>query len=115
MESLSRSRCPSLVEDCGARPNRVGPTQHLLVAIVRRAVWDFVLYRDNPHPCKRSCAEDAAGWLFWDGQEECDVQGRYTFLHICALLGLDAAQIRNKALTLKRSDLQRLNTRMKVE
>jgi hypothetical protein len=83
-----------------------------LTAIIRRAVLDFALYRDcdpEQEPLRHELAADAAGWLFFDGTESIDEEGRYTFLHICTLLGFDALLIREQALTLTRKDLQRFN------
>jgi hypothetical protein len=75
-------------------------------------VLDFALYRDAKPAddmLRHNLAADAAGWLFFDGTESMDEEGRYTFLHICQLLGLDAKQIRDQALALTREDLQRFN------
>ena len=103
------------------------PSHRLLVAIVRRAIWDFVLYRDeDPDRYKvkaerKKCearlaiAEDAAGWLFWDGEEQVDGEGRYTFRYICEILDLSHAQVREHALKLTREDIQRLNNHIKEE
>ncbi|MGA1354637.1 MAG: hypothetical protein ACO32I_07700 [Candidatus Limnocylindrus sp.] len=120
MES-SRSPLP----DCSVDPlwargpgGGVPPTHRLLVAIIRRAVWDFVLYKDakrTKDPVLHEIGVDAAGWLFWDGQEECDSEGRYTFLHICSILGLDPRRIREIAARLTRDDIQRLNNGIKEE
>ncbi len=54
-------------------------------------------------------AVDAAGWLFWDGTESTDEEGRYTFLYVCNLLGMNAKEIRDQALALTREDLHRFN------
>ena len=102
----------------GARGRRTPPEHRLLVAIVRRAVWDFVLYRhysptDNPESYE--IAVDAAGWLFWDGEEEVDDEGRYTFHYICDLLGMDPRRVREHVLNLSREDIQRLNNHIKEE
>lgn len=88
------------------------PARRLLAAIIRRAVLDFALYRDvSPltEPLRYELASDAAGWLFFDGTESVDSEGRYTFLHLCALLGLNARSIRDQALALTRKDLARFN------
>lgn len=101
--------------DRGPQPT---PSQRLLVAIVRRAVWDFVLYKEcNPKtdPDKYGLADDAAGWLFWDGEEATDPEGRYSFKHICMMLDLDPKQIRDASLRLTRDDIQRLNNNIKEE
>jgi hypothetical protein len=82
----------------------------LLSAIVRRAVMDIALYRHKPEdPLRYELAVDAAGWLFFDGLESVDDQGRYTFMHICRVLEIDARRIRDQALTLTREDLRRFN------
>lgn len=86
--------------------------RRLLAAIIRRAVLDFVLYRDaDPvtEALRYELAADAAGWLFFDGIEAINEQGKYTFLHVCALLGLDANMVREQALALTREDLARFN------
>lgn len=102
--------------------------QHrLLVAIMRRAIWDFVLYKDetpksHKHPEDKkksqerlSLAEDAAGWLFWDGEETCDEQGRYTFKYICEILDLEPSRVRKRALAMTRDEIQRLNSHIKED
>lgn len=92
------------------------PAHRLLVAIVRRAVWDFVLYEGaNPKtkPDEYELYIEAVDWLFWDGEEECDDGGRLTFRHICAMLELDPQQVRHTALSMSRNDIQRLNNNIK--
>jgi hypothetical protein len=92
------------------------PEHRLLVAIVRRAVWDFVLYRNaDPEEQKDryGLALDAAGWIFWDGEEEIDDEGRYSFLFICNYLGLDAKRVRKVVLQLRRQDIRKLNNYIK--
>lgn len=56
---------------------------------------------------------DAVDWLFWDGEEECDAEGRLTFRHICSMLDLDPRQVRHIALGMSRKDIQRLNNNIK--
>jgi hypothetical protein len=88
------------------------------MAIIRRAVWDFALYRECDPVAeaeKHGLAEDAAGWLFWDGEEATDAEGRYTFQYICMLLDLDPKQIRTAAMRLNRNDIQKLNSNIKEE
>jgi hypothetical protein len=106
---------------------------------MRRAIWDFVLYRDedpssiNPsrgrtkkarkaleEEKKRSeerlgVATDAAGWLFWDGVETADATGRYTFLHICELLDLRPKEMRSRILEMTRDHIQALNNHIKED
>ena len=93
------------------------PEKRLMIAVVRRAVWDFVLYRgcDEKRDTDRyGLAVDAAGWLFWDGEDSEDgTDSRYTFLNICLCLELDPQRIREGILRLTRSDIQRLNSNIK--
>jgi hypothetical protein len=86
--------------------------RRLLVAILRRAVLDFVQYQD----CERSNANryqlhvEAAGWLFSDAIEGADGEyNKYTFLQICSLLGMNPMEIREQALTLTKEDLHRFS------
>jgi hypothetical protein len=60
-------------------------------------------------PEQFALANDAVGWLFWDGTESEDEEGRYTFLYICTLLDLDAKAIRERALKLTRDEVQRIS------
>jgi hypothetical protein len=122
-----------------AKKRGTTPSQRLLVAIMRRAIWDFVLYRDeDPSQYKpekgrtvaarkeieeerKKCqerlqiAEEAAGWLFWDGAEPEDGEGRYTFRHICELLDLDPNAVRQRALSMTREEIQTLNNHIKED
>lgn len=87
-------------------------SRRLLIAIIRRAVLDFVVYRfADPvsQPEQYALAVDAVGWLFWDGIESEDAEGRYTFGYICLLLELDARKIRERALTLTRDEVQKIS------
>lgn len=86
--------------------------RRLLIAIVRRAVLDFVLYRDVTRAqnlLHYKLHSDAARWLFFDGTEVTGEDRRYTFLHICLLTGLDPRRVRDQALVLTRDDLKRFN------
>ena len=86
--------------------------RRLLAAIVRRAVLDFALYKDcdkEEAPTRYALAVDAAGWLWFDGEEPYDDQGRYTYRYICTLLGVNPTAIREAALELTREDLHRFN------
>lgn len=142
MEQSFRSRSPSVSVDpdyADAKRRGTTPSQRLLVAIMRRAIWDFVLYKDEDPASfrperartvaarkeveeekKRSqerlqIAEEAAGWLFWDGAEEADGQGRYTFRHICEMLDLDPDAVRRRALSMTRDEIQTLNNHIKED
>jgi hypothetical protein len=75
-------------------------------------VLDFALYKDvskQKDAVRHALAVDAAGWLWFDGEERIDAQGRYSFRFICSLLSVDPAAIRERALTLSRQDLHRFN------
>jgi len=77
--------------------------QRLLTAILVRAIRDFVNYRDSKKgtPSIR-IAEDAAGWIFWDGKED------MTFRHICTSLNMNYKDVRRRILTLTKDDLVRM-------
>lgn len=85
---------------------------------MRRAIWDFVLYKEETRKTnaeKSLLAEEAAEWLFWDGEEETDTQGRYTFKYICEVLNLNPAHVRSKIAALERDDIQKMNNHIKEE
>jgi hypothetical protein len=142
MERSFRSRSPDVSLDAdytAGRKQGTTPSHRLLVAIMRRAIWDFALYREedpkrfDPSKAKTvkqrrkleaqrkkaerdlATAEDAAGWLFWDGEEEVDEQGRYTFRYICTMLDLNPAEVRARALSMTREEVQKLNNHIKEE
>lgn len=64
-------------------------------------------------PLLHEVGVDAARWLFWDGKEEIDEEGRYSFLHICDTLDLSPRKIRDISAKLTRQDIQRLNNNIK--
>lgn len=80
------------------------PDHRLMIAVLIRAVRDFVNYKDTKRGSEQyKLAVDAAGWLFWDGREP------MTFLKICDTVGLDSENIRKITLTLSRDDLRRMS------
>ena len=79
------------------------PSQRLLLAVLRRAIWDFALYRALPQEHKNyKLAVDASGWLLGE-------DGRFTFKYACEALDVDFNKVRECALKLNRSDIQRLS------
>jgi hypothetical protein len=83
-------------------PRGYTPEQRLLSHILRRTVMDFVYYRNAEDTERKFLAEDAAGWLFWDGQEP------MTFRAICSELGLNYKKVREAILKLTVDDVDRL-------
>lgn len=78
-----------------------------MAAVLRRAVWDFALYKDvskRKDPEKYELALEAAGWIFSDE----DVKGALTFLYVCEVLGLDPDHIRQSTLELDRERVYQL-------
>lgn len=94
-------------------PSTLTPERRLYLAVVRRALWDFVLYRKSKNYEKRSLAREAENWLFWEGTEDTDAEGRVTFLYVCEILGIDPVRVQRSARRLKRTDIQRLASDLK--
>jgi len=76
-------------------------TRALLLEIVRRAAYDWVMYRGNRRIKLRAFAKDAYVWLFVEkpGHPDWIERGRagwsaFSFLSICALLDLDPEEVR---------------------
>lgn len=87
------------------------PARRLLLAIIRRAVLDYALYRDcDPRHQKRQrdIAIDARDWMFDDDEQPFSLERGYTFLRVCALLGLDPEVVRARATILTREEIYRL-------
>jgi hypothetical protein len=87
-------------------------SRRLLVAIIRRSVLDFAVYRDTTEaePKKFKLWSEAAAWLFDDLATLRSPVGGYTFMGICAYLDLDPAAIRRKTLELTPADIKRFNS-----
>lgn len=83
--------------------------RRLVFAVLRRAIWDFALYKDLPEShANHQLAVDAAEWLFWDGEDMVPAgDSRFTFLLACEVLGLDPEVVRYHARSLSRADIQR--------
>jgi hypothetical protein len=82
-----------------------------MAAILRRAVWDFALYRDvkkKADPERYQLAVDAAGWIFSNEVGAKEEGARFTFLYVCEVLGLDPARIRRSAVELDRDRVRQL-------
>ncbi len=86
------------------------PSQRLLSAILLRAVRDFVTYRHAPRDSEQYLiAVDAAGWVFWDGEEE------LTFRYICDQIDVDPEKMRKIMLALTPDDLLRMTPPERTE
>jgi hypothetical protein len=82
--------------------------------VLRRSLWDFAQYKD-PEDSNHQLHIDAAAWLFWNGKEDADDEGRLTFMHVCAVLGLDPGIIRKAAARLTRERIKRISQRIESE
>lgn len=77
--------------------------QRLLTAILLRAVRDFVTYRDAKEGTEAyQIAQDAAGWIFWEGEEE------MTFRYICGQIDVNPEKMRRTLLAMTKNDLLRM-------
>lgn len=82
---------------------RTPPSERLLTAILVRAIRDFVSYRNSPAGTEEhEIALDAAGWIFWDGEEF------LTYRWTCRTLGGDPIKTRKLVLRLKPKDLTKM-------
>jgi hypothetical protein len=99
-----RSRDPALVEQ------EITGCKTLLLEVIRRAAYDWVLYRTSRRLQHKRLAEDAYTWLFEEkpghvNWVERDRVGKHitSFLSICSELDLDAATVRKyvRKLTVK--------------
>lgn len=80
--------------------NRTPPSQRLLTAILVRAIRDFVNYRNEPAGTDaHKVAVDAAGWIFWNGEED------FTYRWVCKLLGGNPDRTRKQILKMRPQDL----------
>lgn len=110
----SLSQSPELevtyIDEVGGRAPSTSE-RRLMLAILRRALWDFAQYKD-PKSKNHDLHVDAAGWLFWDGQETSDEEGRVTYHYVCEVLDFDPAVIRHGAKILTRERIRKISQRI---
>jgi hypothetical protein len=103
-EIYVRPRDPALVTQ------EINGCKVLLLEVVRRAAYDWVLYRTSRRMLHKKLAEDAYSWLFMEepghpNWVERQSVGKHitSFLAICSELDLDADTVRNyvRKLTIK--------------
>lgn len=99
-----RTRDPALLEQ------EINGCKTLLLEVIRRAAYDWVLYRTSRRMLHKRLAEDAHTWLFVEAPGhpnwvERDKMGKSitSFLAICSELDLDAETVRKyvRRLTVK--------------
>ena len=76
-------------------------------AMLRRAAWDFALYRHYRSGKKAAIFRDAHKWIFLPPVVEEDIDRFATFEYICMILDLDPDHARETVLKLRRKDLVR--------
>ncbi|WP_394831822.1 hypothetical protein LVJ94_35430 [Pendulispora rubella] len=93
-------------------PSDIAGCRTLLLEVVRRAAYDWVLYRDSSHPAKKALAEDAYEWLFeidedspGSGGDEEDAEGITSFLSICDTLDIAPEVLRARIRVLTRRNV----------
>lgn len=87
----------------------------LLAGVLRRAIFDWVLYRDHPDISRRRVAGEAYIWLFierpgyptWKRRLE-EHREMLSFLSICESLSLSHDQVRRVAEGVSKMDIRRL-------
>lgn len=89
-----------------------GSCRALLLEIVRRASYDWVLYRTSSKLVKRQLAEDAYRWLFveepdsllWQQRQQADKE-LTGFVAICEAVGVDPDRVRARIRLLTERDI----------
>jgi len=78
-----------------------------MAAIIRRAAFDIVLYKNDPKLVNRKLAVGAFNWMF---REDADPKDRFTsFLSICEILDQDPEWIRGRTLQLRKTDVKKFD------
>jgi len=75
----------------------------LWASVVRRAVVDWVLYKDHEKMKLRAMGREAETWLFSD-----DKSTMNSFMSVCNYLNLDPEVVRYKVRNLSEEDARRL-------
>lgn len=89
-----------------------GSCRALLLEIVRRAAYDWVLYRTSSKLMKRMLAENAHHWLFIEEPDSLQWQQRVQsnkeltgFVSICEAVGVDPDRVRKRIRLLTERDI----------
>lgn len=83
--------------------NPVGQGERLLLAaIIRRAAYDIALYRGEGTLRRKRLWRDAYRWMFSEGEEHFT-----SFVNICTLLNQSPHEIRERTMTLSRTDVKK--------
>ncbi len=108
-----QSSSPDYEHDAGAfGASAPSPEQRLFVALLRRAVWDYVLYKASTERDKKAISNDAAEWIFADDEEDIGEEGHVSFVYACAVLNVDPGMVRRATSALKRDDIHRLSNNL---
>lgn len=98
---VSVQHCPVEDDPVGEGAQAADGARNLLLEIIRRAAYDWVLYRDSARQDQRRLAEDAHTWLFEEDEEHENGQLRLaegkritSFLVICFELDINAVTVR---------------------
>lgn len=89
-----------------------GSCRALLLEVIRRASFDWVLYRSSSKLAARQLAESAYHWLFvedettkqWQMRDR-NGKGMLSFLAICDTMDLDPENVRRRVRTLTSKDI----------
>ncbi len=70
----------------------------LFAGILRRAIFDWVLYRGHHRPDKRRLAGAAYSWIFFERESNPfwsrrKLRGLFSFVSVCECLGLDPDRV----------------------
>ena len=74
-------------------------------AVVRRAVVDWVLYREHSATKLRKLGQDADKWIFDEEQEQIDLT---SFITVCDILNLCPSTVRGRIESLSEEDARKL-------
>ena len=91
-----------LEDQDGPNNDRYEGVRILLMKVIVRAMFDLASYRDHPNPEKRKEAESARKWLF----EPSDYENSFT--NVCSMLGLNPRKIRERASTMTKADVAKI-------
>lgn len=90
----------------------VGGCRALLLEVIRRASFDWVLYRNSSKLAMRALAEDAYHWLFVEDAESAawrfrarTNKGLMAFLTICEVMDVEPAVVRARVRHLTEKDI----------
>lgn len=87
---------------------QISACNRLLLMVLRMAIIDLILWKDEKDQYKRNQSEDARFWFYHPGPREGKAPYLLSFPSLCEIMEVDAASLRARIMNMTVDDLKRL-------